>query len=779
MNKRLTKIAIGYGRSLIQQATGVDCGEPALPTAWSAWVTPHLFTELPSAPRPLRSLWTIVQAKNEPGGAPIGLTPLRPITLGQHAGEWLQNPVEPSADRGSTPAILGAAFVTHGGSTTDDFERFYGLMQKYASALPCTYGEAGVSLFQQWRLATAVMATATGGTSDTLGQELVLIGLDLPGIQETVYTIASRGAGKSVRGRSAFVQLLVNAAVDRIVRELNLCRANVLINAGGNALILAGGTAQVEAYLQTLDYEINELLLVGRAESGFTGFQGDLALALAWKKLPWGALAYPCEKVVDEGRYISRWQFHEKQLKEKLQAVKMRPFSALVATEAGFQRLFATEPIDSNRYCAVCRRPESKESGPFESWHEEEPEILGAAALACPVCKSFVNLADSLGKHGIYLERTTQVPKEAEVWQRGLYVISGYWYALTKQPSPNADALTLALSPDDFPAPNVSGFWPMATTTPLVTTEDCAAVALAGEKSVREGSIRDNAFLADESPGTFKRLGVLKADVDSLGELLVNGLRDERSAARTVTLSESLTLFFGGWLDQICAAEPFTNKVYVLYAGGDDLLIIGAWHVIPLLAARIAHDFHLYTGKNPGVHLSAGISIVGAKEPLYAAVEAANKALKQAKQYPTPYNATKNAINFLEKVIDWSDFQEVQQWRAQLSTLIAEGAPKSLLMTLLQIYSQYEDDHKSRESSTSGYATRAQMGVYEKRSLYLGPWLWQMIYRLHRLNNEVLTREKIQEIQTALLQAQQENRAGGVEKIALSARWTQLLARKE
>jgi CRISPR-associated protein Csm1 len=261
--------------------------------------------------------------------------------------------------------------------------------------------------------------------------------------------------------------------------------------------------------------------------------------------------------------------------------------------------------------------------------------------------------------------------------------------------------------------------------------------------------------------------------------MLTNGLRDERSAARTATLSESLTLFFGGWLDQICAAEPFTNKVYVLYAGGDDLLIIGAWHVIPLLAARIAHDFHLYTGKNPSVHLSAGISIVGAKEPLYAAVEAANKALKKAKQYPTPYNAAKNAINFLDKVVDWSDFQEVQQWRAQLAALVANGAPKSLLLTLLQIYGQYEDDHKSRENSTSGYATRAKMGVYEKRSLYLGPWLWQMIYRLHRLSNEVLTREKIQEIQTVLLQTQRENRAGGVEKIALSARWTQLMARKE
>lgn len=779
VNKQLTKLAIGYGQRLIQQVTGIDCGATEDVAVWTSWVAAQLFPDLTSAPRPMRSLWTIVQAK-EAKAAAVGLAPLRPVTLEQQAGYWLQNPTALGEDRGGTPAALGTAFIEHGGGSETDFERFYGLMQKYASALSCTYGEAGVSLFQQWRLVSAMMATASGGTPDTLGEELLLIGIDLPGIQDTVYTIASRGAGKSVRGRSAFVQLLVNAIAERIVRDLDLCRANVLINAGGNALIIGNATTQTEAYLAKLNREINEILLIGSDRRRFSGFQGDLALALAWNKLPWGALRYPCEKVRTGDGYSSQWQACEKALKEKLQAAKSRSFSALITEEVGFQHLFNVEPIDSNRYCAVCRRPESQESGPFESWQEEEPEILGAAAIACPVCKSFVNLASSLGKYGLYLERSTQAPTTAsEVWQSGLFAISGYWYALVDHPSAKAGTLTLALSPDLFSAAAVSGFWPLATTTPVVTAADQTTSKLAGEKPANLGSIRDNALLAAESPGSFKRLGVLKADVDSLGELLIHGLGDERSAAKTATLSESLTLFFGGWLDQICREEPFTNNVYVLYAGGDDLLIIGAWHVIPLLAARIAYDFHLYTGKNPSVHLSAGISTVGAKEPLYAAVDAANKALKQAKLYPTPRAATKNAINFLGKVVAWTDFQEVQQWRTRFAELLNAGVPKSLLMTLLQIYYQYDDDHKSFAESTSGYATRAKLGTYEKRSLYLGPWLWQMIYRLHRLRDEVLTTEQIGEIQTALLQTHGENRVGGVEKIALSARWAQLLERKE
>lgn len=779
MNENLMELAIRYGRSLLQQVTGVDCGETEFPIAWANWTTPYLFAETTTPTRPLRSLWTMVQARKSQRQATLALAPLRPIDLERAEGRWLQNPVELGKDLGGSPVALGEAFTQQGGRQENKFERFYGLMQKYASALPCTYGEAGVSLFQQWRMAAAVMATATGDTPDTLPQELALIGLDLPGIQETVYTIASRGAGKSVRGRSAFVQLLVNAVVDRIVHDLKLCRANILVNAGGNAIILASATEQLETYLHALNREVNELLLHGNDARAFAGFQGDLALALAWIKLPWSALTYPCEKEYEGERSVSRWQYHEKQLKEKLQAAKLRPFSALMEDEAGFKSVFEIEPIDSNRYCAVCRRPENQQSGEFGSWHEEDAEIAGAAEIACPVCKSFVKLASSLGKRGVYLKRTLQPPdKEAEVWQIGLAAISGYWYALTDQLSLHTDSLYLALSPDNLPVPGVSGFWPMATTTPLVTGKDREEVVQPDGKRIKGGDIRDNALLAAESPGTFKRLGVLKADVDNLGEILINGLDDRRSAALTATLSESLTLFFGGWLDKICMEELFYNNVYILYAGGDDLLIIGAWHVMPLLAARIAQDFGLYTGQNPGVHLSAGISIIGAKEPLYAAVDAANKALKQAKHYPTPRNATKNAINFFGKVVEWRDFQDVQTWQNEFAVLMQDGAPKSLLMTLLQIYQQYQDDHKSYEKSSSGYATRARLGNYDNRTLYLGPWLWQMIYRLYRLSNNALTKEKIQEIQTALLQVQSENRTSGVEKIALSARWTQLLSRE-
>lgn len=799
VNQQATELAIQYGANLISQVSRQQTESVDAALEWSTW-TSRLFDQSRTPRSALLSIWSLA-VLDEAAPASSRTPTVRVNLVSRRTGDgldsatpsaWEMNPVlntvDPNPDGFSSAATaLADAFVGRGGATETNFDRFYFLMQKYASTLPCTYDEPGVSLFQQWRMVAAVMALSADGTPNGLPDDLALVGLDFPGIQETVYTIASRGAGKSVRGRSAFVQLLVNAVVDRIVRELGLCRANVIVNAGGNALILAGWSDDLENRLRTLDHDINRLLLHGADDISFTGFQGDLSLALAWTKADWSALKYPCDTEQVDGQAVSRWHWYEKRLKDQLQQAKLRPFASMMVEEQGFQQLFGRESIHSNRYCAVCRRPENDRTGKFTTLVDEESEILSASQVVCPLCKSFRKLADSLGKRATagFLNRSTQPLTNPEVWQIGLHAASGYWYSLADQGS--AGAFTLALSPDDFPGENIDGFWPLATTTPRIDQFDVDRAKKRGDDNAKVGDIRDNQQLADDSPGTFKRLGVLKADVDDLGTLLVNGLGDRRSAALTATLSESLTLFFGGWLDKICAEEPFLNKVYVLYAGGDDLLIIGTWNVIPLLAQRIAGDFRAYTGDNPGVHLSAGISVIGGKEPLYAAVEAADKALKQAKNYPNSRRPKKDAITFIGNTQSWGDFGEVEAWQSRLRNLITQGAPKALLMTLLQIYEQYQDDHRKPEDKVSGYTTRGRDGRYDGANLFLGPWLWQMIYKLNRLSwsgkaghpesgNDGSKRESkphIQAIQAQLL------KPGGVDKMAVSARWAQLVSRKK
>jgi len=758
-----TQLAIAYGRTLLTEISGQDCGATHTPVDWKPW-TDRLFESEVLIAGPVYSIWTqVTMPKTTPAG--LAYVPMAPITLAaRNIGgrtEWMLNPLRDEASYQTGVEMLLRGFLENGGKAEQDFDRFYTLMQMYTSALPCTYGEDGVSLFQQWRMVSAVMTISEDGTPEGLPESLGLIGFDLPGIQETVYTIASRGAGKSVRGRSAFVQLLVNALVDALVSEMDLCRANVLINAGGNALILCGWSADLDQQIVTFSTRVNRLLFSGIDGSPFVGFSGDLSLAVACEKAPWEILAYPVRQRMDEGAPVSEWQYYEKRLKQGLNAAKQKPFIMLLKTPEKVERFFTPDPISTNRYCAVCRKPEDNAFQTFDPLKiEEDQEDSATQAVICPMCDSFKELADDLGKRGRYLncQRVAVAPANTSVWQRALHAASnGLVYSFTT--TPMAQGRNLALTPDDFSGTGVHGLWPMAHTTPM-----------------SGGAIRDNQSLADESPSSFRRLGVLKADVDDLGAMLVHGLRDRRSAALTATMSESLSLFFGCWLDRICAEAPYKDLVYVLYAGGDDLLIVGAWHVIPMLAERLASDFERYTGNNQAVHLSAGVTMVGGKEPLYAAIDGASAALKQAKSHRKGERQAKQAISMFDEVFDWARFRHVMGWQETLQSMTASGAPSAVLVSLLQLYAQYQDDQRSLENSNSGYATRGRNGRYNAtdEEIMLGPWLWQMIYRFHRLANQN------KEVQGSIENIQKEMlKPDGVRQLAVAARWAQLLSREK
>jgi CRISPR-associated protein Csm1 len=67
----------------------------------------------------------------------------------------------------------------------------------------------------------------------------LLIGGDLSGIQRFLYAISSEGAAKSLRGRSAYLALLADAAVEFLLRELDLPPTQVVYRSGGHFYLLA------------------------------------------------------------------------------------------------------------------------------------------------------------------------------------------------------------------------------------------------------------------------------------------------------------------------------------------------------------------------------------------------------------------------------------------------------------------------------------------------------------------------------------------------------------
>jgi CRISPR-associated protein Csm1 len=258
----------------------------------------------------------------------------------------------------------------------------------------------------------------------------------------------------------------------------------------------------------------------------------------------------------------------------------------------------------------------------------------------------------------------------------------------------------------------------------------------------------------------FERLGVLRMDVDNLGDVFSKGLGDSLfSLSRVAALSSQITLFFEGWLKVVVEAERWQNRVYTVYSGGDDLFLIAPWNEVPLLAQQIADDFAAYTGQHPGLHISGGMAFIGGKYPIYQAAEDAAKAEELAK------HGNKNAFAFLNKRWEWPEFRELAERKNTLTALVVgeakdeRGGPKSILQVLRSL-AQMEEEAAEAKS----------------RPIW-GRWMWLGAYQLARMeerykNNETL-KGKIAVVRRQLGSFQHTTAWGA------AARWAQLESRKK
>ena len=99
---------------------------------------------------------------------------------------------------------------------------------------------------------------------------------------------------------------------------------------------------------------------------------------------------------------------------------------------------------------------------------------------------------------------------------------------------------------------------------------------------------------AREAEG-ISRIGVLRADVDNLGQAIVSGFRNAKNGdrymtlSRTATLSRQLSLFFKYYIRFILENGEYSLEgknggkkrlATIVYSGGDDVFIVGAWNDI-------------------------------------------------------------------------------------------------------------------------------------------------------------------------------------------------------
>lgn len=235
-----------------------------------------------------------------------------------------------------------------------------------------------------------------------------------------------------------------------------------------------------------------------------------------------------------------------------------------------------------------------------------------------------------------------------------------------------------------------------------------------------------------EVNGSFRgqpAIACLKADVDRLGMLFSHGFGDHGSFGRVATLSRRLDLFFKGFLEEKLAdaASPY-RFVYTIFAGGDDLLLVGPWYIMFSLAVDLRRWFSDLTGGNPDVTISAGLALGHGRMPISLLAGSAEKALERAKQ------ADRNRVSAFDSVFGWGEFSEAIESGRRLDRLLIQGDQKgSLPIRPAFVYRllQYAKMAEKVRSARDNEALAAAGQSLSPRSVRLGDLRGELTWRSH------------------------------------------------
>lgn len=475
------------------------------------------------------------------------------------------------------------------------------VLEKYAWAVSA--GAPGLAFADLARITAAAAGALAHGTD-----RLLLVGGDLSGVQRFIYTISAKGALRSLRARSFFLELIAEEAARRLLDGLGLTRANLVYLGAGHLYLLTPDTPRARDCIQSVHAELNQWLL---GELG-----GRVYLAMGCSEFDLAALAPGSEAVPEIWRLVS----------QQLRQDKSRKFHQ-AALHPGFW-----EPRPLGRAaCSVCQQ-ETDEPEPLDRDPDEEE------VLACPLCLS-------VARAGGRLPRTRYLVAAATEGADLVIAGTGYHFcdsaaAVAQIPERRAVMALNALKADA-----------------LAIGEDPYPVWLGtyALKSAQGDGMITFAELAERSTGK-PLLGVLRMDVDRLGQLFSGGLPEGcRDFYRTAGLSGALTRFFKLHLNSICAGdlgkglEPLRltvaagpRPVVVVYSGGDDLFITGAWDQTLALAFDIRSAFHRFTGGR--LTLSGGMVAADYHQPIHRLAEMAAEAEEAAKQNRGPDGQDRDSI---------------------------------------------------------------------------------------------------------------------------------------
>ena len=264
-------------------------------------------------------------------------------------------------------------------------------------------------------------------------------------------------------------------------------------------------------------------------------------------------------------------------------------------------------------------------------------------------------------------------------------------------------------------------------------------------------------MLEEYADGTY--LGVLRMDVDGLGARFIKGFE---SMEKYKDFSRKLDEFFdaeNGNLHTI--QEQYKEHLNIVYAGGDDIFVVGRWDKVIDFANDVRTQFASYCRdvlKDSTLTISGGIAIVNKKFPIAKAAEMAGEAEDAAKKY----RKEKNTFNMFGESVSWeSEFDYVKNYKNQFVSLISNsGLSRSILHKIMVYAAIVKENEIIKEENKFGNNKRKPNMSY----------LWHTAYYLTRFMGKEKNNKHVYDF-CKDLRDRQLVKTDNYRLVSLAARW--------
>lgn len=393
----------------------------------------------------------------------------------------------------------------------------------------------------------------------------LLYSMDLSGIQDFIYTIHSKDALKTLRARSFYLEIMMEHMIDTLLERLSLSRANLLYAGGGHCYMILPNTAAVKDVLARFMGGTNEWLTENY----------DIALYVAD--------GY-AEASADNLKNVPEKSYGEL-FKTMSNAISEKKSNRYMIEQ--IKNLNSSKKIQYSRECRICKR--------LDRVNEEG---------VCSICDAMRKSSKAIMNEQFFVITSSEV-------ENGLPLPCGAWMIaeseqkLRDRMQNQPQSLLRAYSKNRY-----------------YTGLDVAARIWVGNYSGDDCQTMEDLARHAFDSGAVRRIGVLRADVDNMGQAFTSGFAEKyNTISRTATLSRQLSMFFKCYINTLLAEKEYMigessggRSATIVYSGGDDLFIVGAWNDIVELAVDIRRNFKKYTLGT--LTLSAGIGMYDSGYPI-------------------------------------------------------------------------------------------------------------------------------------------------------------------